>query len=240
MTLPAEIDSPSPALWPTEPAVAANHPLAGLPLGRPRCTGGLAKRALDLPVALTALIMLAPLMLAVALLIKLTTRGPVLFGHARVGLNGRTFRCLKFRTMRPDAEQALLAYLADSPEAAQEWLETRKLKKDPRVTALGKVLRGSSIDELPQLLNVLRGEMSCVGPRPVIADELALYGAQAQDYLAARPGLTGPWQVSGRSALSYADRVSLDSAYVRNWSLRRDIVILLKTVPAVMRFDRTS
>ncbi|MGU3496011.1 sugar transferase [Xanthobacteraceae bacterium A53D] len=240
MTLPVEIDRPAAPIWSTELAGSGAGQLAVPAAAGRRCTGGAGKRTLDMVVALAMLVMLAPLMVMVALLIKATTRGPVLFGHKRVGLHGRAFHCLKFRTMRPDAEAALLAHLASSPEAAQEWLETRKLRKDPRVTAIGRVLRGSSIDELPQLFNVLRGDMSCVGPRPVVADELELYGADVQDYLAARPGVTGLWQVSGRSKLTYADRVRLDSLYVRNWSLRSDLAILMRTIPAVLRFDRTS
>lgn len=204
------------------------------------CIGGRVKRATDIPIALLALIMLAPLMLLTALLIKVTTGGPVIFGHRRVGLNGNTFCCLKFRTMVQDADTALVHHLACNPDAAREWQETRKLQNDPRITPLGKLLRSSSIDELPQLINVLRGDMSCVGPRPIVAEELERYGTGASEYLKARPGLTGLWQVSGRSSLSYPERVALDCAYVRQWSFRNDVVILLKTIPAVMRYDRTS
>lgn len=204
------------------------------------CVGGWVKRAMDIPIALLALIVLSPLMLLTALLIKATVGGPVIFGHRRVGLNGDPFYCLKFRTMVRDGDEILARHLADDPEAAREWRETRKLKNDPRVTPLGKVLRSSSIDELPQLINILRGEMSCVGPRPIVADELERYGSHAAEYYKARPGLTGLWQVSGRSELSYPERVALDCAYVRQWSLRNDCMILLKTIPAVIHYERTS
>jgi exopolysaccharide production protein ExoY len=162
--------------------------------------------------------------------------GPVIFVQPRVGFGRNMFNCLKFRTMVPDAQQRLERYLAEDAEAAALWRDTQKLKDDPRITWLGHVLRKTSLDELPQLFNVLRGDMSCVGPRPVIASELARYGAHASDYLRAKPGLTGIWQVGGRSTTSYAYRVNCDRYYVRRWSLMLDIVIMLRTIPAVMRF----
>ena len=207
---------------------------------RNRPVGGRSKRALDLAVASTALLFAAPLMLLVILLMKLTSGGSVFFSHRRVGFNGETFDCYKFRTMVENADEVLAAHLRENPEARKEWSECRKLTHDPRISILGRVLRLSSLDELPQLLNVLKGEMSCVGPRPVVVDELERYGDLAGDYLAARPGLTGPWQVSGRSRSSYAERVRLDSVYVRSWSLGTDLVILAKTVVAVMRFREAS
>lgn len=215
--------------------VTADKPAAGGP-----AVGGASKRALDVSVAVLALIMLAPLMLLVALAIALTMGRPIFFAQRRVGHRGVAFRCYKFRTMSRDAERLLGDHLRSNPEAADEWRETRKLRRDPRVTVLGQTLRLTSIDELPQLFNVLGGDMSCVGPRPVVPDELALYGRCVDDYLAARPGLTGPWQVSGRSSLAYADRVALDADYVRNWTLSRDLIILLRTIPAVARPDQTS
>lgn len=202
--------------------------------------GGLWKRALDIGIATTALIVLAPLLLLTALVIALTMGRPVIFAQRRVGHGGAPFRCYKFRTMSHDAEQRLQDYLRDNPDAADEWRETRKLKRDPRITTLGQTLRTTSLDELPQLFNVLGGDMSCVGPRPVVPEELALYGRDVDAYLAARPGITGPWQVSGRNALSYADRVALDRDYVQNWSLWTDVVILARTIPAVTRSDQTS
>lgn len=202
--------------------------------------GGRIKRLFDIAVATLALIALSPLMLAVALLIKLTMGGPVLFAHRRIGLNGKPFPCYKFRTMVNDAEERLSRYLAQDPRIAREWSEARKLEHDPRVTMLGSVLRKSSLDELPQLVNVLRGDMSCVGPRPVVAAELERYGASVTDYLSTRPGLTGLWQISGRNSVSYATRVALDSAYTRNWSILLDLAIVVRTIPALLKFDETA
>jgi exopolysaccharide production protein ExoY len=203
-------------------------------------TGGQPKRVLDIFVALVAIVLLAPCMLIVAALIKLTLGGPVIFAHARVGQNGQTFPCLKFRTMIVNGQECLDAYLASNPAAAKEWAETHKLRHDPRITRLGHILRISSLDELPQLFNVLRGDMSCVGPRPIVAAELKRYGAHAPEYLAARPGVTGIWQVSGRSSLSYEERIRLDFYYVRHWSMLLDLKILLKTIPAVLHFSETA
>lgn len=199
--------------------------------------GGATKRALDIAIAGTAVVLLSPLILMVALLIVITMGRPVLFPQRRLGFAGRPFDCYKFRTMVNDADAALRAHLADSPEAAREWRTRQKLQHDPRVTLLGRLLRRSSIDELPQLFNVLRGDMSCIGPRPVVNDEIARYGKYWNDYTKARPGLTGAWQVSGRNRLSYPRRVAIDSRYVRKWSLARDLWILVKTIPAVLRSD---
>jgi exopolysaccharide production protein ExoY len=196
--------------------------------------GGTAKRIIDVGVATVALIALSPLFLFVAILLRLTDPGPVFFGHKRVGLGGRSFRCLKFRTMCTDADAVLERLLATDPEAAAEWQATRKLRHDPRISRLGRVLREYSVDELPQLINVIRGEMSLVGPRPVVTAELIRYGNAAVHYLSARPGITGLWQVSGRSDTTYAARVALDARYVAEWSLRGDAIILLRTVPAVI------
>jgi exopolysaccharide production protein ExoY len=198
--------------------------------------GGASKRALDITVALCALVVLAPIMAIIALLILVTMGRPVVFVQQRVGFGRAMFGCFKFRTMVPDAQERLARYLAENPEAALLWRDTQKLRHDPRITWLGHVLRKTSLDELPQLFNVLRGQMSCVGPRPVIATELARYGAHAGDYLSAKPGLTGMWQVGGRSTTSYAHRVNCDRYYVRRWSLMLDVVIMLRTIPAVMRF----
>ncbi|MDN5928506.1 MAG: sugar transferase [Hyphomicrobiales bacterium] len=211
-----------------------------LPAIRPQPIGGGAKRLMDILVATLALVLAAPVMLVIAAFVLAANGGPVIFAHKRIGFGGKPFDCRKFRTMRRDASDALQQYLADNPDAAREWRETKKLKHDPRVTLIGKLLRVSSLDELPQLFNVLRGDMSCVGPRPVVADELPLYGASCTDYLSARPGITGLWQVSGRSSIGYAERVALDSHYVRNWSLHRDLTILVRTAFAVIRIDHTS
>ncbi len=193
------------------------------------------KRLLDVAGAVGLLAALLPVLLFIALLVK-ADGGPVLFAHERVGRGGRRFGCLKFRSMVVDSAERLERLLATDPEARAEWEAARKLKRDPRVTAIGRFLRASSLDELPQLLNVLRGEMSLVGPRPVQAAELAEhYGpAAAAQYASVRPGITGLWQVSGRSDTSYAARVALDLRYVANPTLLGDLRILLKTPVAVL------
>lgn len=202
--------------------------------------GGLLKRIMDLAIAVTALVLAAPVMIVVALLIKMTAGGPAVFSHGRIGFGGRSFNCYKFRSMVANSEEVLKAHLQSNPEAALEWELTHKIRNDPRVTFLGWMLRKSSLDELPQLFNIIRGDMSCVGPRPVVKDELKRYGDHVEEYLRTRPGLTGLWQVTGRSSTDYANRVALDSQYVRNWSIWLDIAILFRTVFAVMRVDRAS
>jgi undecaprenyl-phosphate galactose phosphotransferase len=185
-------------------------------------------------VAAFFLIVLAPLF--AYLIFRIRETGPkAIFGHVRVGRDGNTFRCLKFRTMVPNADEVLARVLAEDPEAREEWERNFKLKDDPRVTQIGAFLRSTSLDELPQLWNVLKGEMSVVGPRPVIEEELARYGDQLRYYLEARPGITGLWQVSGRNDTGYEDRVALDSWYVRNWSLWYDVVILVRTIAVVLK-----
>jgi exopolysaccharide production protein ExoY len=191
--------------------------------------GGLLKRALDIVIASAGLVVLWPLMLMVALAIRYTDPGPAVFGHERIGLNGRRFKCLKFRSMIVNSEAALREHLARDPAAAAEWAASQKLKHDPRITRLGKILRETSLDELPQLWNVLKGEMSIVGPRPIVSAEVRRYGNDFQSYAATKPGITGLWQVMGRSDCSYDERVSLDVDYVRNWSILRDIWIIART-----------
>jgi exopolysaccharide production protein ExoY len=181
-----------------------------------------------------ALLLSLPLFVFVAVLIKCRDRGPVFFVHRRIGYGGRPFGCVKFRTMVPNGDEVLRSHLEASPAAAREWAETRKLKADPRVTELGLILRKSSLDELPQLFNVLRGDMSLVGPRPIVPAEARMYGQELAAYLRSRPGLTGAWQVSGRSDESYASRVLMDRNYVEKWSLWRDVIIMVKTVPALL------
>jgi undecaprenyl-phosphate galactose phosphotransferase len=193
----------------------------------------IAKTSLDFIVALSMCLFLAPLLVGVAIVVRLDG-GPALFRHERVGYRGRTFFCLKFRTMAISGDAMLQEVLTRDADARREWAATHKLRHDPRVTPIGRVLRATSLDELPQLLNVLRGEMSLVGPRPVIVSELSRYGADAAYYLAAMPGVTGLWQVSGRSETSYDRRVQLDTAYVRTWTFWNDIAILFRTVPAVL------
>jgi exopolysaccharide production protein ExoY len=195
--------------------------------------GGAAKRAFDVMSALAALIVFSPIFLMIVALVKFSDNGPVFYGHSRIGHKGRSFKCLKFRTMAVNGDQLLRNYLRDNPEAAEEWRRTRKLKDDPRVTAVGRVLRKLSLDELPQLLNILRGEMSVVGPRPVVDDELKVYDSFAIYYLQTRPGLTGLWQISGRNDVSYETRIAFDTHYVQNWSLVQDVTIILRTIPAV-------
>lgn len=195
--------------------------------------GGRAKRVTDVTISVLLFILFSPLLLAIALAIKLLDGGPVLFVHPRIGFDRRQFHCWKFRTMVPQADQLLAAYLASDQEAAAEWVRACKLKDDPRVTPLGKVLRQTSLDELPQLLNVIMGDMSLVGPRPILTSELIKYGRRFQKYATARPGMTGLWQVSGRSELSFRRRVALDVTYVNRCSFTGDLAILLRTVPAI-------
>lgn len=192
------------------------------------------KRCGDVSLSLALLVFCAPLMLAIAAAIKAQDGGPVLFRHHRCGRGGTTFGLWKFRTMRVDAAERLATLLAEDPDAEAEWIRTRKLRSDPRVTRLGRWLRKTSLDEVPQLFNILRGDMSVVGPRPVMGEELAAYGAAGRAYEAVRPGVTGLWQVSGRNDLSFEARVTLDEAYVREWSLSLDAVILARTVPVVL------
>ena len=194
-----------------------------------------AKRGIDVSLALLGLICLAPLFACVYVLVRASSPGPAIYAHQRVGRNGRSFGCLKFRTMVTNGDAVLTEHLAANPDQAAEWEATRKLHNDPRVTPLGGVLRQTSIDELPQLVNVLLGHMSLVGPRPVTRDELAYYGAAVSAYLAARPGLTGLWQVSGRSDLSYDERVAIDKQYFAKQNLLLDIWIIMRTVPIVLR-----
>ena len=200
---------------------------------RPQPVGGTLKRAFDFYSTLVIIAMLSPLLLGLALVLRLTDKGPLLYGHKRIGFDGETFHCWKFRSMAVNGDEILEKYLRENPDQRDIWEREFKLENDPRVTAVGAVLRATSLDELPQLLNVLKGDMSLVGPRPVVAKELVNYGNQKSKYLAARPGITGLWQVSGRSDTSYAERVALDGDYVANWSLMLDLKLLFKTVPAV-------
>ena len=193
----------------------------------------MAVRLLDIGVACCALIFLAPLMIVVACLVYVVDPGPVLFAHRRLGRNGRSFPCLKFRSMVTDAEARLQKLLATDADARAEWARDYKLRRDPRITPIGNFLRKSSIDELPQLINVLRGEMSIVGPRPIVEGEIERYGRYFIDYSRVKPGITGLWQVSGRNNVSYRRRVALDVSSARNKCLGLDLRILVMTVPAV-------
>jgi len=203
--------------------------------------GGLSKRLFDIVGASVALVLLAPLMLIIALLVRFVLGGPVIFSQRRVGFDGQAFVCYKYRSMPKDADAVLRRHLGSDPAAAREWAETQKLRDDPRVGVLGKVLRKGSIDELPQLFNVLRGDMSLVGPRPVLPNELAdRYGRHAPAYLQARPGLTGMWQANGRNSVGYRGRVARDRYYAKHWSLALDVLLILKTIPALLNFDQTA
>lgn len=190
------------------------------------------KRAFDVVFSLTALIFCAPLLLALYFLIR-SDGGPGIFVQPRLGLGGRVFPCFKFRTMAVDAEARLSALLQENPGMRTQWEEQRKLTPDPRITRFGAFLREKSLDELPQLFNILRGEMSVVGPRPIVSEERVQYGPDFAFYTSARPGLTGLWQVSGRSDLTYPDRVKLDVAYVETWTFWKDMKIVLRTFGVV-------
>lgn len=192
------------------------------------------KRAIDLALAVVLAPLVLILILPICVLVLLESGSPV-YRHVRVGRGGRIFHCYKIRTMAADADAQLKALLERNQLARAEWAEQFKLKADPRVTHLGRFLRKASLDELPQLWNVLKGEMSFIGPRPIIPEELQLYGEHAAAYLACSPGISGLWQVSGRNDISYEERVLLDERYARHWTLMLDLAILLRTVPVVLK-----
>jgi Undecaprenyl-phosphate galactose phosphotransferase WbaP len=194
------------------------------------------KRTVDVCGASTLLVVLFPILVVIAIIV-MSDRGTIVFGHPRIGRNGRTFQCLKFRSMVRNADKVLESLLANDPQAREEWNRDFKLKNDIRITPVGRVLRRTSLDELPQLWNVLRGDMSLVGPRPIVRQELARYGSDVDYYLMLKPGITGLWQVSGRNNVDYPTRVSLDVRYAMNRSLALDILILLKTVKVVLEKD---
>jgi exopolysaccharide production protein ExoY len=200
--------------------------------------GSISKRIFDVTCATALVMCFTPLILTISVVMKvLEPRSPILYRHSRMGRHGRVFLCLKFRTMRVNSDQLLLAVLQSDPVAASEWSRTGKMKGDPRVGRFGKFLRSNSLDEIPQLWNVLRGDMSVVGPRPVVRAELD--GPYSQfdgrlEYLSVRPGMTGLWQISGRNDLNYQERVALDKAYVTNKSLLIDAIILCRTIGAVL------
>lgn len=197
-------------------------------------TSRIVKRAFDTVLASILLLLFSPIFLIVALGVRKTGK-QVFFGHERIGRGGKPFKCYKFRSMVPNAQEVLEDLLSKCPESRAEWAKDFKLRKDPRVTKLGHFLRKTSLDELPQLWNVLKGEMSLVGPRPVIDEEVKRYGDKAVFYYKAKPGITGLWQVSGRNDIDYEDRIDLDVWYVRNWSLWNDIIILIRTVFVVVK-----
>ncbi|SCA64079.1 Exopolysaccharide production protein ExoY [Chlamydiales bacterium SCGC AG-110-P3] len=193
------------------------------------------KRLFDIIFSATTLLALSPLFLLLAIIVKVTSRGPTFYGHERVGRGGRKFHCYKFRTMHRDADQRLVNLLASDKTLAAEWKASHKLKHDPRVTSVGKFLRQTSLDELPQFWNVLRGDLSVVGPRPVVETEMVRFlGERSSKILSIRPGLTCVWQVSGRSNTSYDTRVAMDLDYVHNHSLGMDLKLIAKTIPAMI------
>jgi exopolysaccharide production protein ExoY len=185
-------------------------------------------------VALFLLLVLSPMLIAISIVIRLNGTRSILFAHHRVGLHGALFRCFKFQTMVDNAEQVLEELLSRDSVARAEWMRDQKLENDPRITPIGRFLRKSSLDELPQLINVLRGEMNLVGPRPIVVRELERYGTEKRHYLSVKPGMTGLWQVSGRNLTSYGQRVQLDRQYVIRRSIWLDINILVRTVWVVV------
>jgi Undecaprenyl-phosphate galactose phosphotransferase WbaP len=195
------------------------------------------KRSLDIVLVVVSIPVTIPILTVVALLVKLSSPGPIFYSHRRIRTSGSFFSMWKFRTMCQNSTEVLEQYLAKNPKARAEWNRSHKLRNDPRITPVGSFLRRYSIDELPQLWNVLTGQMSLVGPRPIVAAEVEKYGDNFGCYCQVKPGLTGLWQVSGRSKLTYDARVALDCNYVHGWSLLRDFLILLKTFVAVFGKD---
>ncbi len=193
------------------------------------------KRIFDVLFSLSILVLFIPIFVAIAIAIRFSSKGPIVYSHQRIGRGGKKFGCYKFRTMYPDAEVKLKSILESNPELKREWEKSYKLKNDPRVTPIGSFLRKTSLDEFPQFWNVLKGDLSVVGPRPVIRDEIVkYYGEKAAKVLSVRPGLTGLWQVSGRSNISYDSRILLDEEYINKQSLSLDIKLVLKTIPAML------
>jgi len=193
------------------------------------------KRCMDIFLILLFLPVILPLFLILSILVKVTSKGPVFYGHKRIGKNGKEFKCWKFRSMKINSQEMLEEILATDPVRRAEWEKDCKFVDDPRVTKFGKFLRKTSLDELPQLINILLGQMSFIGPRPVTEPELEKYGKYRDYVLSVLPGLSGMWQVSGRSDTSYEDRIAYDSYYIQNWSIWLDIWILIKTVWVVLK-----
>ncbi|HEV2578639.1 MAG TPA: sugar transferase [Acidobacteriaceae bacterium] len=245
MSLDLQINEPNAALYPSStfdlPNVADSSTASWV---RPQVDGPeqlfsyrVVKRAVDVAAVLFLCVLLAPVLAVIAVAVWLTSPGPVLFSHRRIRRHGQFFTMWKFRTMCMNSGEVLERYLVAHPEARAEWRATHKLKCDPRVTRVGRFLRRTSLDELPQLWNVLNGTMSLVGPRPIVAAEVEKYGEFFWDYCAVKPGVTGLWQVSGRSELTYAQRVELDRHYAQNWSLGADAKILMRTCSCVVNRD---
>ena len=191
-------------------------------------------RVMDVVIVSLALMFLLPLIVVIAVAIFVQDGGPIFFAHRRIGRGGRPFYCLKFRSMAVGAEARLATLLASSPVARAEWARDHKLRYDPRITPLGAFLRRSSLDELPQLLNVLRGEMSIVGPRPIVEAEISRYGRRFRHYCSVKPGITGLWQISGRTDVSYRSRVAMDCLFVKSKCPWLYVWIVIATIPAVV------
>jgi lipopolysaccharide/colanic/teichoic acid biosynthesis glycosyltransferase len=226
--------APAPAAASVSPRQVRAAPRAPAPRARSAGTEA-AIRLFDIVFAATFLLLALPMLIVLAVALQLDSPGKLFFVQPRIGRNGDLFRCLKFRTMCENAEEVLARHLESCPRARAEWDADFKLRQDPRVTRLGAFARKYSLDELPQLLNILKGDMSVVGPRPIVTSEIVKYGACFADYCAVKPGLTGLWQVSGRNDVSYARRVALDRYYVRRKSFVYDLGIVMMTVPAVLK-----
>jgi lipopolysaccharide/colanic/teichoic acid biosynthesis glycosyltransferase len=196
------------------------------------------KRAFDIVASLSACLFLIPVLAVIAIAVRLSSKGPLIYKQQRSGRDGEVFQMYKFRTMYIDSDNVLDALLRSCPRSAQEWRTFQKLRYDPRITPVGAILRKTSLDELPQLFNVLFGHMSMVGQRPILPAQIDAYGAEHYaEYMRARPGITGLWQVSGRNGLSFEKRAALGTEYSKNWSNRYDLKLLLKTVPALLKSD---
>lgn len=221
-----------------QPALVLNptisQSLLRIDAGTVRLPPDLAIRLIDITLSLVLLIFLLPVMLAISAAIRLEGGGDIFFGHKRIGKDGVAFRCLKFRTMVPDAEERLHALLARDAVARCEWTRDQKLRNDPRITCIGRFLRRSSLDELPQILNVLRGEMSLVGPRPIVSSEIVRYGRYYSDYTSVRPGISGLWQISGRNDVCYRRRVAFDVIYARKRSIGLYLAVVIRTPARVL------
>jgi exopolysaccharide production protein ExoY len=215
---------------------AATLPAATLPDESERAArqDAMLTRAIDVTLAFTAVLLLLPLLVVIVVALKLTSPGPVLFAHRRIGKGGEAFPCYKFRSMVVNSADVLERHLAGCPKSRAEWLRDQKLRNDPRITAIGKLLRRTSLDEVPQIFNVLRGDMSIVGPRPIVEGEVVRYRQYIVDYMSVKPGITGLWQISGRNNTTYRRRVALDTAYARTRSVALDLAIMARTVPAVV------
>ncbi|MFN2100029.1 sugar transferase [Altererythrobacter sp. MF3-039] len=224
---------------PARPGIAAGHERPGSkPSSNWSSIQRSVKRSIDIVLGGIFALALLPFVAVIAGIIWMVDGKPIIFSQERIGMNGKLFNCLKFRTMRIDAQERLDAVLAQDETAAREWVTTQKIRNDPRATRLGRFLRRSSIDEIPQFLNVIRGDMSLVGPRPILPTEAWRFGRYIEAYKSVQPGLTGPWQVNGRNNLSYRQRVAVDTNYARNFSLWRDLMILCRTPFAILRSEK--